>query len=113
MSDKNNAVARRFFEEVYSQGKLELVEELMAPDYVARVPAATLKGLEAVKRSIASKPPSIQCASGGTNIRRDKVVSRLAFSAEGESWVGVAIQRFVNGKIAETWRLTNNPLGQR
>ncbi len=36
MSEENKAVARRFFEEVHSQGKVELVEELMAADYIAK-----------------------------------------------------------------------------
>ena len=113
MSDKNKAVARRFFEEVYTQGKLELVEELMAPEYVAKGAGACTEGLEAVKGSIASKPPGINVRVEEQISEGNKVVSRLAFSAEGASWVGVAIQRIVNGKIAETWRLTNNPLAQR
>ena len=59
MSEQNKTVARRFFEEVYSQGKVELVEELLAADYVAEGAGTYTAGLEAVKRSIPSKPPSI------------------------------------------------------
>ena len=107
MSEEDKALARRFFEEVYSQGNLELVEELMAPDYVAKGAGTYTEGLEAVKRSIASKPPGIDVKVEEQISEGDKVVSRLAFSADGESWVGVAIQRIVNGKIAESWRMTN------
>jgi hypothetical protein len=35
MLEENKIVARRFFEEIYSQGKIELVDELIAQDYVA------------------------------------------------------------------------------
>ena len=37
----------------------------------------------------------------------DTVVLRLAFSADDESRVGVAIQRIVDGKLVETWRVRN------
>ena len=109
MSEDNKALARRFFEEVYSQGKVELVEELMAADYVAQGAGTYTTGLEAVKRSILNKPPSIDVKVEEQIAEGDKVVSRLAFSADGESWVGVAIQHIVDGKIAETWRITNSP----
>ena len=113
MSEQNKTVARRFFEEVYSQGKVELVEELMAADYVAEGAGTYSTGLEAVKRSILSKPPRTDVKVEEQIAEGDKVVSRLAFSADGESWVGVAIQRIVHGKIAETWRITNNPTARR
>ena len=113
MSEQNKVVARRFFEEVYSQGKVELVEELMAADYVAEGAGLYAAGLEAVKRSIRNKPPSIDVKVEEQIAEGDKVVSRLTFSANGESWVGVAIQRIVRGKIAETWRITNNPTASR
>ena len=107
MSEENKAIARRFFEEIYSQGRLDLVDDIIAPNYVAEGAGPYAQGREAVKRSITDKPP-------GTNVKveeqiseGDKVVSRLAFSANGESWVGVAIQRIANGKLVETWRLTN------
>ena len=85
MSEENKAVARRFFEEVYSQGKVELVDELMAADYVAEGAGMYTTGLEAVKRSILSKPPGIDVRVAEQIAEGDKVVSRLAFSADGKS----------------------------
>ena len=107
MSEANKAVARRFFEEIYSQGRVELIEELIAPDYFAVGAGSTARGHEAVRKSIEAKPPDISAVVEEQIAEGDKVVSRLAFSAGGESWVGVAIQRVVNGKLTETWRVTN------
>lgn len=117
MTVENKAVARRFFEEIYSQAKVELIEELMSPDYVAfgpgsepnviESPRARAVGLEAVRKSIVSKPPDINVVVEEQIAEGDKVVSRLRFSSEGESWTGVAIQRVLDGKLTETWRLTN------
>ena len=48
------ATARRFFEEIWSQGNLDLVDELVAPDYVGHPsgPEDTVRGPEGVKEYI-------------------------------------------------------------
>ena len=107
MLDENKTVARKFFEDIYSQGNLDLVDELVAQDYVAHGAGPLAQGHEAVKKSIASKPPDINVVVEQQVAEGDQVVSRLSFSAGEETWVGVAIQRIVDGKLAETWRVTN------
>lgn len=117
MLEKNKTIARRFFEELYSEGKVELIEELMAPNYVASGPGSQLQvhqasesraeGHSAVRKSIKSKPADINVVVEEQVAEGDKVVSRLTFSSGGETWVGVAIQRIVDGKLVETWRQTN------
>lgn len=117
LSEENKMITRRFFEEIYSQGKVELIEELMSPDYVAfgpgsepnvtESPRARAVGLEAVRESILSKPPDINVIVEEQIAEEDRVVSRLRFSAGGQVWSGIAIQRVVEGKLTETWRLTN------
>lgn len=117
MTDQSKEVARQFFEEIYSRGRVELIEELMSKDYVAFGPGSELNvteshgaravGLEAVRNSIESKPSDITVVVEDQIAEGDRVVSRLRFSSDGQTWSGVAIQRVVNGKLTETWRLTN------
>jgi steroid delta-isomerase-like uncharacterized protein len=46
-----NVTAQRFFDEVWSQGKLDLVDELFAPEYIGHPsgPEETARGPEGVK----------------------------------------------------------------
>lgn len=90
---------------------------MMSSDYVAfgpgsepnvtESPRARAVGLEAVRQSIVSKPPDINVVVEEQFAEGDKVASRLTFSSGGASWTGVVIQRVVDGKLTETWRLTN------
>lgn len=34
MSEANKAIVRRFYEEVMSQGNIDLLDEIMAPDFI-------------------------------------------------------------------------------
>lgn len=49
-----SATARRFFDEVWSDGKLDLVDELFAPEYVGHPsgPEETVEGPEGVKEYV-------------------------------------------------------------
>ncbi|MDA2915181.1 ester cyclase, partial [Acidobacteriia bacterium AH_259_A11_L15] len=40
MSEANKAAIRRFFEEVFNEGNLAVVDELVAPNYVLHDPAS-------------------------------------------------------------------------
>lgn len=117
MSDANKVIAKRFFEELYTGEKRELIEQIVAPDYFAHGPgseslvtesaAARADGRQAVRESLASKPKDIKVTVEDQIAEGDQVVSRLTFDSGGRSWAGVAIQRFADDKIVETWRLTN------
>ncbi len=118
MSEANKALVRRFFEDAYTGGNPELVDEIMSPGYIAHGPGAealTLEsegaraeGLEAVKVSIQNKPSDIRIVIDEQVAEGDTVVSRITMSAGGNSWVAVAIQRIEDSKIVETWRIANN-----
>lgn len=117
MSEKNKAIVRRFFEEIYSNGRVELIDELMSPDYLAHGPgsqtrtgqAASVRaeGLDAVKKSIEAHPSDMKVTIEEQVAEGDTVVSRLAMSAGGIQWAVVAIQKVVDGKLVETWRIAN------
>src|SRR5918994_1366592 len=55
--EKNNALVRRFFEEVWAKGNVAAVDEFMAPDYVEQiehtVPPGSRPGRDSVKQRIA------------------------------------------------------------
>ena len=40
MSEKNKAIARRILDEAWSQGKLDVIDELVDPDFVFHDPMA-------------------------------------------------------------------------
>ena len=53
MSKENKAILRRVNDEVFSQGNLDLVDELFAPDYVLHdpgLPGGELRGTEDFKQ---------------------------------------------------------------
>lgn len=117
------ATARRFFDEVWSEGKLDLVHELFAPDYIGRPDRhaeETVRGPEGVKGYIGRLREGVpdlimtvedQVAAG------DKVATR--WTAQGThdgklvgieptgrtaTVTGITIQRFgADGRIVEAW----------
>src|SRR3712207_4931174 len=53
MSEDNKAILRRISDEVFSQGNLDVVDELFAPNYVLHdpgVPGGELRGIESFKQ---------------------------------------------------------------
>lgn len=118
MSEANKELVRRFFEDAYTGGNPELVDEIMSPGYLAHGPGAEVltlesdgaraQGLEAVKNSIENNPSDIEVLIDQQVAEGDTVVSRITMSAGGNSWVAVAFQRIENSKIVETWRIANN-----
>lgn len=54
--EQNRALVRRFFEELINQGKLDVADEIYAPDYVNYVPGAAepMRGAEAEKAYVAA-----------------------------------------------------------
>ena len=54
-AEDNKTVIRRFLEEIFEGGNLELVDELFAPDYVLHDPAVPeeVRGQEGIKQYVA------------------------------------------------------------
>ena len=119
MSEANKAIIRRFLEEVFGQGRLEVVDEIYTPDHVLHSSTQDSYGPESVKQVIATNRsafPDLQVISEAIIAEADKVVSRhtLRGTHQGE-WLGIApthlqvvrtvhvIFRLVGGRIAESW----------
>ncbi len=50
--EENKAIARRAFEEVWSQGKLDVIDEIYAADFIYQAPTGEIRGLEGFKQLI-------------------------------------------------------------
>jgi predicted ester cyclase len=111
MSERNKAVVRRLVEEVFNEGRLEVIDALFAPAL-----AADAKAWIAPFRA---SFPDVHMEVIDLIAENDQVVGRFACSAThlGE-WLGyaptgrrfeaideVAIYRFHDGRIVESWGL--------
>jgi len=119
--EQNKATARRWSEDLWSRGQLEVADEIVAPDYVRHDPGDPFpaRGPADVKRIVTmlrAMLPDLKIEVEALVAEGDFVVSR--YTATGTDTVGYmgmpptgkvirtpAIQmfRFANGKIVESW----------
>ncbi|MDP2675254.1 MAG: ester cyclase [Dehalococcoidia bacterium] len=124
MSEENEAVVRRAFEEV-ARGDMTTVDEIIAPEFVRHDLAGgpETAGPEGVKRLITGLRaafPDLQTTIEDIFSDGEKVVVR--FTARGTqsgpfmgiaptgreaTWSGVNIYRVSGGRIRETWQLAD------
>ena len=122
LSETNKTVSRRFFEEVFGKGKLNVLDEIIAKDHVNSGPGS-LPGLptgpEGTKQLVTvyrNAFPDVHFTIDEQIAEGDKVMTRwtahgthqgelVGIPATGNlsTVTGIAIDRLVNGKIAESW----------
>ena len=121
MSAETKAVARRFLEEVFNGGKLELVDELIDPGFVNH-DAAQLGpqvGIEAAKANVARYReafPDVYLAIEAQVAEGELVTTRwtgrgthggellgIAPTGKQATVTGITIDRIVDGRIVESW----------
>lgn len=127
VSEGNKAVMRRIYEEIFNEGKLELADELAAPDMVNHTAPGAPRGPEPVKKLVAMLRgafPDHRIDIEEMIAEGDKVVMLNTYSGthEGE-FMGIApsgkrfvqrqvhVMRFADGKAVEHWGLRDD-LGQ-
>ena len=119
MTDASNNLVRRMYEEAWNEGKLDVIDEICAPDYVGIGPYGNEHGPESVKRGVTNRRtafPDIHVTIEDVISEGDKVAARLTFRGthEGEfqgiqptnkevTWSGIWIYRVANGKFVERW----------
>jgi ketosteroid isomerase-like protein len=116
-TDQNKAVVRRFMTEVLAGGKIDLVDELCAPNYVNRIMGADLATFKAM---LAAMEGAQQMRFEIENLMAegDAVVARFTIeatnkgtgkkiSARGLTYFGLA-----NGRIVEDDPFSNKDLMQ-
>ena len=119
-TEENLAVSRRLLEETFGAGNLDLVDELCVDGYVDHDPILGDQGREEVKKTIAGYReafPDLTFTVEDAVAADDKVVVRWraegTFEHEfmgqpptgekGEPVTGIGIDRFEDGKVAESW----------
>ena len=121
MATDNKALARRLYEELWNQQRLETADELLSPDYVSHDPQSptALKGLEGYKQAVRyylNAFPDIQFTIEDQICERDTVVTRWTSTAthKGDlagipatgrriSNTGIICHRVKDGKFVESW----------
>jgi steroid delta-isomerase-like uncharacterized protein len=121
-AEKNKAVIHRLAE-VVNQGKLELVDEIFASDYVRHDPSALLGdvGREEYKKvftNLRRAFPDARWLMDDLLTDGDKVIARWTFtgthkgqfynippSGKKVTYPIIAIYRIADGKIAEDWHI--------
>lgn len=120
MSEENKVLLRRFLTEVWNGGRLDLIDELVDPDYVSHVVhAPPIRNREELKRwvsGVRTAFPDIRFMIEDLLSDDDKTILRWTAEARhGGEFLGVAgtgkrvvcrgicISRFVGGKIVEEW----------
>jgi steroid delta-isomerase-like uncharacterized protein len=122
LTETNKTVSRRFLEEVWNTGNLAVLDEIIATDHV-NIGPSTLPGLpngpEGAKQLVTTYRnafPDVHFTIDEQIAEGDKVVTRWSakgthegelagLPATGKSTTvsGIAVYRFVNEKIAESW----------
>ncbi len=117
--EDNKATARRWYEGVFNNGNLDLINGLFAPNFVDHDPVNPLPGLEGVRQVVTmyrSAFPDRHITVEDWVAEGDKVVTR--FRAQGThsgalmgvpptgkqvTVTGIDVLGFKNSKIAEHW----------
>ena len=126
MSAEENKTTMRRYLDVFEQGNIELLDELLAPDYVNRTPATPdlptgPEGVKGVVSMFRSAMPDLRVAVEDMIAEGDKVATRYTLEGthEGElfgvpptgrrlSIKSMTVERVSDGKIREHWRVTDN-----
>jgi steroid delta-isomerase-like uncharacterized protein len=119
MSDQNKKTVRRMFEEIESQGKLAVADEIFATDFVNHVPMGEMHGPEGAKQfatMLRNGFPDLHVTIEDQIAEGDKVATRWTargthrgefqgISATGRQMQisGTVISRIANAKIVEQW----------
>ena len=118
--EENKALVRREIEEVWNQGKLDLIDEIFAADFVCHIAGSPdIQGPEGEKQFASmfrTAFPDIKFTIEDQIAEGDKVVNRWTYTAthKGElmgisptgvqvTVTGITIGRYAGGKVLEIW----------
>jgi steroid delta-isomerase-like uncharacterized protein len=126
--EKNKALIRRFLEEVWNKGNLDVIDELIAPEFVQHDPASPeeMHGPEDARQYVQMNRnafPDLRITVEDQVAEGKKVATRVTIRGthqgdlEGMPPSGnrieisaITIDRFSGGKFVETW-LNSDDLG--
>jgi predicted SnoaL-like aldol condensation-catalyzing enzyme len=114
--DGNKAIVRRFIKEVLSKGNIDLIDELLAPDYVNPSMGVTNRtGFKAVISGLKASAPTRDfeivdvVAEGDSVVFRGNMNVTLASGKKVSARV-ITYYRLANGKIVEDEPISTPPL---
>jgi steroid delta-isomerase-like uncharacterized protein len=119
-SEQNKELYRRFIEECFTGGNLDLIDEMVAADGVDhQAPPGTAQGPEGLKQFLSmfrSAFPDLQATVDQVIAEGDTIAARFTMSGthQGEFFgipptgkrmeiTGIDVVRFENGKMVEHW----------
>lgn len=118
-AETNKAVARRWYEEVFNAGNLDLIDELVAANFVDRDPSNPFQGREGLKQFVSmyrSAYPDIHLTVEDMIAEEEKLAVRfvgrgthrgtlMGIPPTGRQVTVTAIDilRFEDGKMTEHW----------
>jgi steroid delta-isomerase-like uncharacterized protein len=119
MSKQSKVNARRFFEEMQSQGNLTVADDIFASDFVFHTPFGDMHGPEGAKQFVSKLRtafPDLQVTVKDQIAEGDKVATHWTargthqdkfqgIPATGKQMKirGIVISQIANGKIIEQW----------
>jgi steroid delta-isomerase-like uncharacterized protein len=125
LAEESRAIVRRYLD-VYERGNVDLLDELLSPDYVNHSPATPdlptgPEGVKAVVSMFRSAMPDLVIVIEDTIAESDKVAVRYTLEGthEGElfgvpptgrrlSIKSITVERVSDGRIREHWRITDS-----
>ena len=123
--EESKAIVRRFWG-VWEEGNIDLVDELLAPDYINHTPATPdqptgPEGVKGVVSMFRSAMPDLRVIVEDMVAEGDKVAVRYTLEGthEGElfgvpptgqrlSIKSISVERVSDGTIREHWRITDS-----
>ena len=113
VSELNKRKVRLFVEAVWNEGRLDLIEELVADDYVGRMPCVEGRvfGPQAVRRLVSSSRrahPDLHVKIEDQIAEEDRVVTRwhattrAATAGRTRCYAGISIIRLLAGKQVDS-----------
>ena len=111
-TEQNKAVVRRFVEAGLNTTNVDLVDELLAPDYVNHMLPGGIEGFKQLFAMMRSTYPDLKMeykierlmAEGDYVMMRAS--SHLSYNGKVATGSGLGEYRVVNGKIVEDWPLS-------
>ena len=126
MSAQESKITMRRYLDVYEQGNIDLLDELLAPDYINHTPATPElpigpEGAKGVVSMFRAGMPDLKVVVEDMIAEGDKVDTRYTLEGthEGElfgvpptgkrlSIKSITVERVSEGKIREHWRVTES-----
>jgi predicted ester cyclase len=109
-TEENKAIIRRFNEEIWSEGNLDVANEIIAADLVWHT--AEINGIEGFKQNLTELRtgfPDLHITTEDLVAEGDKVAARITIkgthapTGKQATWTATGIVRITDGKIVEMW----------